>query len=101
MLSFKPFWEMLEKCSESQYTLIHNYGFSSSTIHRLKHNKPVSSDTLNKLCFVLNCQPGELMCYIPDSPEYMKKSMKLSHNKFQELQAKYTADTNSQTKNEE
>lgn len=100
MLSFKPFWELLEVSSESQYTLIHNYGFSSSTIHRLKHNKPISSDTLNKLCFALNCQPGDLMCYIPDSPEYIKNSMKLSHDKFQEIQAKYTSDANSPKTND-
>lgn len=89
MISYEPFWNLLEKLSETQYSLIHNYGFSGSTIYRLKHNKPISTETINKLCFALNCQPGDIMCYISDSPEKMSTMMNLSHNTYKEKEKQH------------
>ena len=31
--------------------------------------KQLPIETLDKICAVLNCQPGDLMEYIPDQPE--------------------------------
>lgn len=32
----------------------------------LNKNKRVDTETINKLCVILNCQPGDIMEYIPD-----------------------------------
>lgn len=34
-----------------------------------KGTKGLDARTINKLCRVLNCQPGDLMEYVPDEPE--------------------------------
>lgn len=39
---------------------------------RLDKNKRVDTETINKLCKLLNCQPGDIMEYIPDETEQNK-----------------------------
>jgi len=43
-------------------------GLSRNTVFLLYHEKTERMDfsTLNKLCAALNCQPGDLLEYIPD-----------------------------------
>lgn len=55
MISYAPFWETLKRNKRTTYELINIYGISSSTIHRLRHNLPTDTKTLDKLCKALNC----------------------------------------------
>jgi len=39
----------------------------SQTIQNIKSGKSITLDTLNKICIMLRCQPGDLIeCYITD-----------------------------------
>ena len=69
MIDYSPFWETLAKSNENWYTLINKHHISSSTIHRLKHNKDVSTRTLNDLCRILNCRLEEVAQYIPSDTD--------------------------------
>ncbi len=44
-------------------------GLSRTTLVRLANDKAerVSLRTLEKLCWYFNCQPGDLLVYVPDS----------------------------------
>lgn len=46
-------------------------GLNRNTISNLYHEKVsrVDYETLEKLCITLNCQPGDLLEYIPDNKE--------------------------------
>ena len=66
MISFQPFFDKLYLDEISTYTLIKEHHISSSTINRLKHNKPVSTATIAKLCEVLNCDVYDIMEFKPD-----------------------------------
>lgn len=66
MISFKPFFEKLYLDEVSTYKLIKEHNISSSTINRLKHNKPVSTATIEKLCEVLNCDVYDILEFKPD-----------------------------------
>ena len=44
----------------SQYKLIHQYGFSSGQLDRLRKNGNVSTYTLNELCKILHCSLDEI-----------------------------------------
>ncbi len=66
MISYKPFYETLKAKSITTYKLINSYGISRSLIDRLKHNKPISTVTLNDLCSILNCKVEDILLYIPD-----------------------------------
>lgn len=63
MISYKPFYETLKKKNISTYKLINTYGISRSLIDRLKHNKPISTVTLNDLCQILSCRVEEILVY--------------------------------------
>ena len=53
----------------SQYTLIHDYGVSSSQINRLKHNRYVSTHTIGVLCTILECDVADIMEFRMDNSE--------------------------------
>lgn len=66
MISYKPFYETLKRKNISTYKLINTYGVSRSLIDRLKHNKPISTLTLNDLCAFLDCKVEDILEYIKD-----------------------------------
>lgn len=65
MIDYSPFWKTLETSNENWYTLTNKHHISNSTLHRLKHNKDVSTKTLNDLCRILNCQMQDIIRYVP------------------------------------
>lgn len=65
MISYAPFWKTLAASPESTYTLIKNHHISSSTIDKLRKNKPLNTTTINDLCRILNCTVAQIMEYIP------------------------------------
>lgn len=65
MIAYGPFWETLKKSNESTYTLIKIHHISSSTIDKLRKNKPINTTTINDLCRILNCSVADVMEYIP------------------------------------
>lgn len=51
---------------------------SQSALTSLKNGKSVTTDTIERLCKCLNCQPGDIMEYIPD--EEKNKSGQIVHS---------------------
>ena len=66
MISFEPFFTSLRFDEISTYKLIKEYHISSSTINRLKNNKPVSTATIEKLCKILNYDLYDIMEFKSD-----------------------------------
>jgi DNA-binding Xre family transcriptional regulator len=66
MISYQPFYETLKKRDLTTYKLINQFGVSRSLLDRLKHNKPISTVTLNDLCKYLNCKVEDILVYIED-----------------------------------
>ena len=65
MIIYTPFWNTLKNSNESTYTLITRYHISSSTIDKLRKNKPITTTTLNDLCRILNCNVEQILAYTP------------------------------------
>ena len=61
MISFEPFYQTLKKRKMTTYTLINKYGVSRSLLDRLKHNKPISTQTLDDLCNYLECNVEDVL----------------------------------------
>ena len=66
MISYEPFYETLKKKNISAYKLINQYGISRSPLDRLKHNKPISTVTLNDLCNILHCKVEDVILFTED-----------------------------------
>lgn len=63
MISYKPFFEQLARKGITEYALIYKHGLSANTIHRIKHGMPISTRTLDTLCFILGCEVQEILQY--------------------------------------
>lgn len=69
MIDYSPFWNTLENSTENWYTLTTRHHMSHSTLHRLKHNKDISTKTLNDLCRILNCNISDIVQYLPSEKD--------------------------------
>lgn len=66
MISYEPFYKTLKARSMSTYKLINQYGISRSLLDRLKHNRPISTVTLNDLCSILHCRVEDILEFIEE-----------------------------------
>ena len=55
MISYRPFFQTLLKKNITEYALIYKQGISANTIHRMKKGLPITTKTLDELCFILDC----------------------------------------------
>lgn len=67
-VSYKKLFDMLEERSLKKYWLRQN-GINPKVVDALKNNRNVNVSTIMDLCRLLNCQPGDIMEYIPDTPD--------------------------------
>ncbi len=66
MIVFDRLWQTMKRKGITQYKLIHNYGFSTGQLDRLRKNGNINSYTLNTLCRILDCGIDEIMEYRQD-----------------------------------
>lgn len=66
MISYVPFYQTLFKQNRTEYDLIFHHGISSNTLYRMKQGKPITTTTLDTLCYVLNCQVSDIIEFIPN-----------------------------------
>ncbi|MBQ2717772.1 MAG: helix-turn-helix transcriptional regulator [Clostridia bacterium] len=66
MITYEPFYKTLKEKGISTYKLINEYKLSRSLIDRLKHNKPITTVTLNDLCSILDCKVEDILEYKKD-----------------------------------
>lgn len=67
MLRYKI--DVLEKLKEagySSYRLRKDKIIGEAQIQKIRTGEIASKETLNTVCRLLNCQPGDIMEYIPD-----------------------------------
>lgn len=68
-ISYEKLFALIKEKGKSEYYLRKN-GISSSILDKLKHGTGgLDARTIEKLCRLLQCQPGDLMEYIPDGTE--------------------------------
>ncbi len=72
MISYEPLYKTMKEKGFTTYKLINNHGISRSLIDRLKHNRPITTVTLNDLCTILDCPVEDIMVYIPDEEPWKK-----------------------------
>ena len=75
MITYEPFYRTIKEKNISTYKLITQYGISRSLLDRLKHNKPISTVTLNDLCAFLDCRVEDILKYTkaPNENRYYRE----------------------------
>lgn len=71
-ISFEPMRKYMRDHQISYYFLAEQ-GIESPTLHRIRHDQPITTKTLEKICRILKCQPGELIEYVEENEEQNKK----------------------------
>lgn len=66
MISYEPFYQTLFRKDVTEYQLIFKQGIPANTLHRMKHGKAITTKTLDALCFILDCEVSDIICYKPD-----------------------------------
>ncbi len=66
MIRFDRLWQTMKRCGISQYDLYTNYNVNRSQLDRLRKNKNVEVNTIDKLCNILHCRVEDIMEHIPD-----------------------------------
>lgn len=69
MISYEPLYRTLKEKGISTYKLINEYGISRSLLDRLKHNRPISTVTLDDLCKILHCKVEDILIFTEESIE--------------------------------
>ena len=62
MIVYDRLWQKMAEEKVTQYRL-NLLGISHSTLTRLKKNQTVNTETLNKLCSILNCNIEDIIEY--------------------------------------
>ena len=68
MLKYKNVLEQLKKKGYSSYKLRMQKIMGESKIQNIRENR-VDTKTINQICALLDCQPGEILEYLPDDPD--------------------------------
>lgn len=61
MLVYKDILKMLREAGYSSYRLRNELCISPSTIQRLQNGESVNTKTIELICELLHCQPGDIM----------------------------------------
>lgn len=61
--------ERLKQAGYSTYRLRIEKIIAEGTLQAIRTGKTISNETLNLLCKLLDCQPGDLLEYVPDDED--------------------------------
>ena len=67
MIIYDKLWITAKQKGISNYALTTKYNISKSQLYRLRHNQNVSTNTIDRLCNILECDLSEIMEHIPDN----------------------------------
>ena len=65
-MKYDKLWDLIEKRGLSQYKLLKSKTISATTMQKLREGKSVTTESISRLCSILDCQPGDIMEYVPD-----------------------------------
>lgn len=67
-VKYDKLFALMQSKGIKKYDLRQN-GIYAAVVDKLIKNANVDVTTINKLCKLLDCQPGDIMEYIPDSSD--------------------------------
>lgn len=66
MIVFDRLWQTMKEKNVSTYTLREKHDFHTDTIRNLRNNHNITTNTLSKLCEILNCRLEDIAEYKQD-----------------------------------
>ena len=66
MIRYDRLWETMKQRGITQYDLYTKYNINRSLLDRLRNNKNIEIQTIDRLCNILNCRVEDIMEHFPD-----------------------------------
>lgn len=66
MIKYDRLWKTAEKKGITKSMLTKKYNVSKAQLYRLRYNHPVNTNTLDRLCNILECDIDDIAEHIPD-----------------------------------
>lgn len=66
MILFDKLWQTMQERGITQYDLYTKYNMNRAQLHRLRHNQNTETNTLDRLCNILDCNIEDIMTHIKD-----------------------------------
>ena len=61
--------ELMKQRGITSYTIRQNNIIGQATLQKIKNGGDIDTRTIAKLCRLLDCQPGDILEYVPDENE--------------------------------
>lgn len=68
MILYKDILAKLKAAGYTSYTIRQRGLISQKTLTALRKNEPINTKTIDAICSLLKCQPGDLLEYVEDQP---------------------------------
>ena len=69
MIVFGPIMQMLSEHGYSSYRLRKEKLLPEGTLSRIRNGEPINTTTIDTICRLCDCQPGDILKYVPDPGE--------------------------------
>lgn len=66
-IRFDKLFELMHEKGLTTYKIRKNRIISEGTLQKLREHSAVSTESIAALCAALDCQPGDIMEYIPEA----------------------------------
>lgn len=70
MIKYDKLWQTIKAKGLSEYKLYTYYNVNRSLLNRLRHNKNVEVNTIDRLCNILGCRVEDIMEHVPDDNKF-------------------------------
>ena len=73
-MSYTKLWKLLIDKRMSKCDLRKAAGISPNTMTKLRRDEPVMLSVLDKICFTLGCDYGDIVSYIPQDDQIIEST---------------------------
>ena len=70
MIVYDRLWKTMKDRGITQYALYTYYNVNRSQLDRLRNNQNVQTNTIDRLCNILQCRVEDIMEQIPDDNHF-------------------------------
>lgn len=70
MIVYDRLWKTMKARGITQYALYTHYNVNRSQLDRLRKNQNVQTNTIDRLCNILQCRVEDIMEQIPDDNHF-------------------------------
>ena len=70
MIKYDRLWVTMQQKGITQYDLYTHHNINRSLLDRLRNNKNVEINTIDRLCNILQCRVEDIMEHVPDDNRF-------------------------------